>query len=91
MEPRRGRKPSKHVHRRRDDGSAFFVDPGNDAAVVPDELAESLAEEFLSSATNAEEMTESHRAVFFTEEIGGPFLEMRVRAPQALDEDPAET
>jgi hypothetical protein len=90
--PRLARKGKPHP--RRDGGRAFFSDPGGEPAVAPDELAESLAEEFLASATSAEEVTESQRAVFLTEEIGGPFLEVRLRVPDAdhgLDEEASET
>ena len=65
-------------HGRSDEGRAFLPDPydGTGApARAGDELAESLAEEFVSSATNAEEMTEDDRDRLTPEEVGGPFTE----------------
>jgi hypothetical protein len=39
---------------RHDDGNAFFPDPGEGPARAPDDLAESLAEEFLEAATTGD-------------------------------------
>jgi len=75
---------SKHVikevppHGRSDEGRAFLPDPydGTGApARASDSLAERLAEEFVTSATNAEEMTEDDRDRLTPEEVGGPFTE----------------
>lgn len=64
---------------RSDDGHAFLSDPSQgEPATTDDDLAETLAEEFLMAATSAEEMTEDVRDSFVTEELGGPFLEYRV-------------
>jgi hypothetical protein len=66
------------VHGRSDEGTAFLPDPydGTGApARASDALAESLAEEFVASATNAEEMTEDDRDRLTPEEMGGPFTE----------------
>jgi hypothetical protein len=64
--------------RRSDEGKAFLPDPydGSGApARAGDPLAESLAEEFVVSATTAEEVTEDDRDQLRTEEVGGPFTE----------------
>ena len=63
---------------RSDDGRAFLPDPYDGAgapARAADPFAETLAEEFVTSATNAEEMTEDDRDEMTTEEVGGPFTE----------------
>jgi hypothetical protein len=65
-------------HRRSDEGRAFLPDPYDGAgapARAADTLAETLAEEFVASATNAEEMTEDDRDRLTPEEVGGPFTE----------------
>lgn len=62
-----------HAHQRPDDGNAFFPDPGNGRAVAPDDLAEELAEEFLSAATSGEDASEREEIV--PEENGGPFIQ----------------
>jgi hypothetical protein len=64
-------------HRRPDDGEAFIHDPHGGPAHAPDPLAEELAEEFLESATSANEVTEEIRDSVLTEELGGPFIEAR--------------
>ena len=64
--------------RRSDEGSAFLPDPydgGRAPARSAETLAETLAEGFISSATNAEETMEEDRDQIVTEEIGGPFTE----------------
>jgi hypothetical protein len=72
------RPPSKHPrpdhHGRRDDGDAFFPDPGGGPAKVSDDLAEALAEGYLASATSAEEQGEEEHEQEVEEEIGGPFV-----------------
>jgi hypothetical protein len=40
-----------------------------------DDLAETLAEEFVASATSAEERGQEARDEFTVEEVGGPFIE----------------
>ncbi len=63
---------------RPDDADAFLPDPARKGrARTSDSLAESLAEEFLASATSAEEATEGVRDAVLPEEVGGPFLEVR--------------
>lgn len=64
-----------HAHQRPDDGNAFFPDPSDGRARAPDDLAQELAEEFLSSATSGEEQGEEGREAVTTEESGGPFIQ----------------
>jgi hypothetical protein len=77
----RVKKPPPELHpagRRSDEGRAFMPDPydgGRAPARADETLAETLAEEFIASATNAEEAMEEDRDAFVTEEIGGPFTE----------------
>ena len=68
---------TKAPHRRADDGRAFLPDPGSGPTHVSDEFAELVAEEFLASATSAEEVSEDVRDELLPEELGGPFLEDR--------------
>ena len=78
------------VRRRVDDADAFLPDPAaGGRARTSDILAESLAEEFLVSATSAEEAVESVRDAVVPEEVGGPFLE--VRAATEFDRAPDES
>jgi hypothetical protein len=73
-----------------DDGHAFLPDPTEgEPARSPEELSETLAEEFVQAATSAEEASEDRRDEFATEEIGGPFLEATANEEFADDEDTA--
>jgi hypothetical protein len=63
---------------RSDEGTAFLPDPYDGAgapARTSDPLAETLAEEYVSSATYAEETVEDHFNQEQPEELGGPFTE----------------
>ena len=73
----------KHASpRRSDDGTAFIPDPSTgEPSRTEDDLAETLAEEFVQSATSAEESAEDVRDGFFPEEVGGPFIEQRIEPP----------
>jgi len=73
--------------RRPDDGDAFLPDPGTGPIRAADELAETLAEEFLESATSAEEVTEDVRDALMAEELGGPFIEDRASLEIVDDAD----
>src|SRR4029079_8257244 len=83
---------------RSDEGTAFLPDPYDGAgapARTGDSFAETLAEEYISSATNAEEMVEDHFNQVQTEEIGGPFTETSggeefANAPDASNPEDAE-
>lgn len=61
--------------KRPDGGDAFFPDPEGGPAQAPDDLAEELAEEFLSSATSGEEASETGHEQIVPEETGGPFIQ----------------
>jgi hypothetical protein len=63
---------------RSDEGSAFLPDPYDGAgapARTGEPFAETLAEEFVSSVTYAEETMEEDFNQVQTEELGGPFTE----------------
>ena len=60
--------------RRPDHADAFFPDPEGGPAHAPDDLAEELAEEFLSSATSGEEAANDGHEQVVPEENGGPFV-----------------
>jgi hypothetical protein len=63
---------------RSDEGTAFLPDPydgGGAPARAADSLAETLAEEYVSSATHAEETVEDDFNQVQPEELGGPFTE----------------
>jgi hypothetical protein len=75
---------------RPDDADAFLPDPARGGPSRTDDvLAESLAEEFLSSATSAEEVNEDVRDAVLPEEFGGPFIE--VRGATEYSREPDET
>jgi hypothetical protein len=61
-------------HGRSDSGRAFLPDLGDGPARAKDELAEELAEEFLKSATSAEESFPETLEAAQPEEEGGPFV-----------------
>ena len=77
------------AHGRPDDGNAFIPDPEGGPARVEDDLAESLAEEYLSSATRGNETTEEALDDVVPEEIGGPFVETSAAEEFADDTDEA--
>ena len=85
------KKNNLHLRRavRADDGHAFLPDFGEGPMFTTDQLAETLAEEFLSSATSAEESGEDFRDAVFPEEYGGPFVVATAREEIANDEDAA--
>ena len=83
------KRSSHHRATRPDDGRAFLPDFGDGPMVTTDQLAETLAEEFLSSATSAEESGEDFRDAVFPEEYGGPFVVATAREEIANDEDAA--
>jgi hypothetical protein len=59
---------------RKDSGHAFLPDMGEGPARATDDLAEELAEEFLRSATSAEDSRSELLEAEQTEELGGPFV-----------------
>jgi hypothetical protein len=72
------RDAKKHAGRS-DDGNAFLPDPGGGPAVAGDDLADEIAEDFLTSATSGEEAGESIRDALVPEDYGGPFVESNAR------------
>jgi hypothetical protein len=85
-----GRNQPPDHPRRSDEGTAFLPDPydGRRApARVGEPLAERLAEEFVASATSAEETTEDDRDEVRPEELGGPFTESTAGEEFATDPD----
>lgn len=61
---------------RADTADAFIRDPGDGGPFrIEDDLAESLAEEFVHSATSGEDHSDQAMDQMVPEEIGGPFLE----------------
>jgi hypothetical protein len=73
--PKKMAPPNLDHLRRTDRADAFLPDPGDGPAQVDDDLAETLAEEYLHSATSGEETTEDALDQVVPEEIGGPFIE----------------
>jgi hypothetical protein len=64
-----------HAHQRSDGGDAFLKDPSGGLAPsrTNDELAETLAEQFVGSITGGQS-SDGLDDVSYTEEIGGPFI-----------------
>lgn len=78
----------KQPDRRPDSAHAFLPDPSaGGSARTNDDLAENLAEEFVASATSAEEIRETDRDRIFEEELGGPFVEVPAHLEFADDVD----
>jgi hypothetical protein len=92
---RRPPEPPEGARGRSDDGDAFIPDPSEGGPpVAVDDIAETLAEEFVQSATSGEEAGEDVRDEWVPEEVGGPFVETRADDEFADDEDasnPPET
>jgi len=63
------------------------VHPDGNRFIALDDLAESLAEGFVTSATSAEGAGEETRNAILTEEIGGPFS----RSPRCESSTPSRT
>ena len=70
-----GSRPFAHRHQRSDDANAFIPDPEGGPAHTRDDLAESLAEDFLQAATSGEDVAEESGDEVVPEELGGPFVE----------------
>ncbi len=79
--------PRKHV--RPDSADAFIPDPGDGPARIKDDLAEELAEEFLTSATSAEESLPDALERVVPEETGGPFVPSTGKQEFARGLDPS--
>jgi hypothetical protein len=91
--PKNGLRRPQVLHpagRRSDEGTAFLPDPYDGAgapARTGDDLAQSLAEEFVVSATTAEDMTEDDRNAVSAEELGGPFTQTTAAEEFATEPD----
>ena len=72
---------------RADSADAFIREPDDGPVNVEDDLAETLAEEFVHSATSGEDHTEDALDQMVPEEIGGPFLETSAEEEFADDID----
>lgn len=72
---------------RSDSADAFIPDPGDGPVHIDDELAASLAEEFVEGATTAQDPDEERLDSAFPEEIGGPFIETSADEELADDVD----
>jgi|tagenome__1003787_1003787.scaffolds.fasta_scaffold20739446_2 hypothetical protein len=78
---------------RSDSGDAFIADPGDGPLRISDDLAATLAEDFVRSVTSGDDADEETREEVLPEEIGGPFLETSARTEFArgIDEsNPAD-
>jgi hypothetical protein len=75
--PDRGAGPSIGVNTRRrtDTADAFMPDPGDGPALIRDDLAEVLAEDFVRSVTTGDDVDEEVLGQVVPEEFGGPFVE----------------
>jgi hypothetical protein len=76
-----------HAKPRTDDANAFLPDPEDGPAHTSDDLAESLAENFLQAATTGENQDDRTLDASVSEEIGGPFVETDIDDEVAFDED----
>ena len=72
---------------RTDDANAFLPDPEDGPARTSDDLAESLAENFVQAATTGESREDDALDARVAEEIGGPFVETDIDDEVAFDED----
>jgi len=63
------------AHERPDDANAFLPDPDGGPMHAPDDLSETLAEDFVKAATSGEDPDEEILDAAVPEEIGGPFIE----------------
>lgn len=81
-------KKIKHArHERASDADAFLRDPRLARGPVKDDLAEELAEDFLSSATSAEKVYLGSRDSAVPEDEGGPFIVTRGKVEFARGTD----
>lgn len=60
--------------RRSDPDVAFIPEPDSGPVVAKDALADSMGQDYLSSATSGEEATPDDHDAVQTEEVGGPFV-----------------
>jgi hypothetical protein len=60
---------------RSDDADAFIRDPGGGPVNIGDDLADVLAQDFVTAATSGEDVADEDFDQSVAEDIGGPFLE----------------
>jgi hypothetical protein len=73
---------------RTDTADAFLPDPdGSGATHTSDDLAETLAEDFVRSATTGEDAEDETVEQVVPEEYGGPFVETTPAEEFGMDED----
>jgi hypothetical protein len=63
------------AHGRTDTADAFMPDPEDGPALIRDDLAEVLAEDYLRAATSGADVDNEMMEEVVPEELGGPFLE----------------
>jgi hypothetical protein len=78
-------RPPRTNNHRTDDANAFMPDPEGGPAMIGDDLAENLAEEYLQAATQGDADEDLDQVV--PEEIGGPFIETSAAEEFAHDTD----
>jgi hypothetical protein len=69
--------------------AAFLPDPDEGPAHANDDLAEELAEEFLTAATTDEDVAEELQDEVTPDELGGPFVTTTAREEFAKGTDPS--
>jgi hypothetical protein len=74
---------------RADSADAFIRHPDDGPVEVDDDLAETLGEDFVHSATSGEDQTDEVLDQVVSEEIGGPFIETGAEDEFADDVDPS--
>jgi hypothetical protein len=72
---------------RSDSANAFVAEPETNEGPVPDDLAEYLGENFLSSATGGEDSDEVLHSKLTIDELGGPFVETGGDVELAITDD----
>jgi hypothetical protein len=86
----KGKRPASSAPgstRRHDDADAFIPDPKGGPGRVSDELAETLAEDFVEAATSGEGPGDDSLDAAAPEEIGGPFVPTSATEELADDTD----
>jgi hypothetical protein len=72
---------------RTDDANAFLPDPENGRSLTDDDLAETLAEDYLRAATSGDDVDNEVLDQIVPEEIGGPFVETAASDEYAMGSD----
>ncbi len=72
---------------RSDTADAFLPDPGDGPVRVDDDLAEALAEDYLTAATSGDDSQNQRLDEVVPEDLGGPFVESSASDEFALGTD----